>query len=205
MSLSRFVSLGGPTADSYGVQVGPSHSTRLYDLVTFLGVAQSHDVDFLPITWQSALGRLGSGGTGQINQSFVNLQTSFAFKRLLPLKAQEAPGCQHSESLLYEALACEVSVLSHPALRDHPHTANLVGVCCDFTSEDGKVLPVLVTEKTEYGDMLHFAKSDLGRGLSTAQRIELCLGVGSAIVSMHAFGAAPRQSYSIYEADPQQA
>ena len=51
-----------------------------YDLVTLLLVAEHFQVDFLPITWQSALDRVRLGGTAKIRQSLVRLQESLAFK-----------------------------------------------------------------------------------------------------------------------------
>lgn len=166
--------------------VRPSCLLVYYDLITFLGVVQSHKIDILPITWQSSLERLGFGGTAEINQSFVNLQTSFAFKRVAPPGGNDTSS--EDESILYQALACEISVLSHPILRDHPHISNLVAVCWDTTSEDGKVTPVLVTEKTQFGDMYQFAKSQIGQRLSSVQRLRMCYDIGSAIITMHASG-----------------
>lgn len=52
------------------------------DFLRFLGIAQSLQIDFLPITWQPALDIIGQGGTVKIRQSMVILQMSFAFKRL---------------------------------------------------------------------------------------------------------------------------
>ena len=36
------------------------------DLIAFLSIVQKCDVDYLPITWQPALGTLGEGGSGTI-------------------------------------------------------------------------------------------------------------------------------------------
>jgi ankyrin repeat protein len=55
--------------------------SRCYDLASFLAVSQSRKMDIVPITWQHQLGQLGAGASGLINQSFINVWTSLAFKR----------------------------------------------------------------------------------------------------------------------------
>lgn len=54
-------------------QSASSTSNEEYDLLDFLGVAQSLKIDFLPITWQPALGKVGEGGTAVIYQALVNI------------------------------------------------------------------------------------------------------------------------------------
>jgi hypothetical protein len=64
----------------------PAKSTATesqYDFLSFLSIAQNLEIDFLPITWQPALSCIGQGGTAKIRQALVNLQMSFAFKRLV--------------------------------------------------------------------------------------------------------------------------
>src|SRR5438034_9732491 len=61
--------------------VTPSPRTGHNDLIAFLSVAQQHNVDILPISWQSALQPLGAGAQTEVSQSYQNLEKSFAFKR----------------------------------------------------------------------------------------------------------------------------
>jgi hypothetical protein len=72
-----------------------------FDFLSFLGIAQSLKVDFLPITWQPALDTIGYGGTAKIRQTLVNIQMSFAFKRLILTEN-------------FQALVAEISVLGQP-------------------------------------------------------------------------------------------
>ena len=52
------------------------------DFLAFLSIAQKYNTDFISTTWQPGFGLLGEGGYGRVNQSLVNLQFSFAFKRI---------------------------------------------------------------------------------------------------------------------------
>ena len=63
-------------------QSAGSSSNKRYDILDFLGAAQSLNIDFLPITWQPALDIVGEGGTAEIRQALINVQMTFAFKHL---------------------------------------------------------------------------------------------------------------------------
>lgn len=54
-----------------------------YDFLTFLGVAQSLNLEFLPISWDAGEASIGQGGTAEISQPSISLETAFAFKRLV--------------------------------------------------------------------------------------------------------------------------
>jgi hypothetical protein len=151
-----------------------------YDFISFLGVAQRLGIDFHPITWQPALDKVGEGGTADIRQALINLQMSFAFKRLKwPRQARS----DESRSLL--ALICEVSVLGHPLIRNHPNIIKLEGICWDISPGDEKVWPVLVFEKTQNGDLDRFMNSDAGKSLCLEERLKLCTDVATAVKDMH--------------------
>ena len=60
-----------------------------WNLLTFLSTAQSLKIDFLPITWAPALMAVDRGGTCEIRQSLVNVETAFVYKRLIPGKRDE--------------------------------------------------------------------------------------------------------------------
>jgi hypothetical protein len=47
------------------------------------------------------------------------------------------------------------------------------------------VWPVLVLEKSQYGDLYNFATLPVGRELCFAKRLKLCVDVGTAISDMH--------------------
>jgi len=102
-----------------------------YDFISFLAVAQRLGMGFLPITWQQALDLLGMGGTAEIRQSLINLQRSLVFKRnTLSTMSEESR---------YRTLISEVSILGHPAIRNHTNVVTLEGICWDISVDDEKV------------------------------------------------------------------
>ena len=149
-----------------------------YDLITFLAVVQRLQIDTLPITWQSAL-PICVGETSKVNQALVNLQTSFAFKRIVPYETEG-----HSEQRTFRLLINEITVLCHQSIRKHPNIIELQGICWDVPSDE-KVWPVLVFEKAEYGDLSYFTTSPVGRDLCIGERLKLCVDTGTAIMDLH--------------------
>ena len=159
--------------------VRPAAQYEDYGFIALLGLAQRLHINFLPITWQSALGLVGEGGQSRINQALVNLRTSFAFKRF---KGDSSD--QMSEYAPFRDIISEMIVLSYPSIRKHPHIVQLIGICWDIP-EDDQVWPVLVFQKTQLGNLCHFMRSEEGQDLSTEDRLKLCADVGIAIEDMH--------------------
>ena len=122
----------------------------------------------------------GGGGTAKIDQALVNLQTSFAFK---PIKEKD----KAKTELIFREVISEIIVLSRPAIRQHPNIVELQGLRWDIPSDD-KVWPVLVLEKSHFGDLYDFLRLPVGRDLSTNERQELCISIGIAIADMHSNG-----------------
>jgi serine/threonine protein kinase len=147
-----------------------------HDFISFLAIAQRLKIDFLPITWQPALDRVGEGRTAEICQSLINLQTSFAFKRFK---------WSLDESSNFRALISEISVLGNSLTRNHPNIIRLEGICWDIPPGDVKVHPVLVFEKTQYGDLEQFVDSATGSKMELQDRLKLCVDIGAAILAMH--------------------
>ncbi|KAF2474367.1 kinase-like protein [Lindgomyces ingoldianus] len=154
-----------------------------YDLITFLAVIQKLQVDILPTTWQAARQPIGVGATGIINEALIDLHTSFAFKR-----ASNRQKEKQAEERIIHTLISEVIALGHPLIRKHRNIVELQGICWDIVSDDrgnDKVWPVLVFEKSQYGDLYSFATLPVGRALCVAERLKLCVDVGIAILDMH--------------------
>jgi hypothetical protein len=155
-----------------------------YDLITLLAVIQRLGIEILPITWQAARQPIGIGATGRINEAFINLHTSFAFKCVSDSQKE-----RESKEAIIQVLINEVTVLGYKSIRNHPNIVELQGICWDVTSDDkgdDKVWPVLVFEKTQYEDLYNFAMLQVGRELCFAERLKLCTDVGMAIWDMHA-------------------
>jgi len=154
-----------------------------YDLITFLAVIQKLGIDILPITWQAARQPIGIGATGRINEALINLHTSFAFKCVSDRQKE-----RETKEGVIQALINEVTVLGHESIRNHSNIVELQGICWDVASDDtgdDKVWPVLVFKKAQYEDLYYFAMQLVGRELCFAERLKLCIDVGTAILDMH--------------------
>lgn len=154
-------------------RVRPAEAYSNYGFIAVLALIQRLMIDLLPITWQAALGSLGRGGQGVINQALIDIQTSFAFKRF------EIKGLDP-----YREAVQEMVVLRHPAVRDHPHIVQLIGVCWDIP-DSNHVWPVLVFEKTHLGDLDHFVQTSNGGSLRLEDKLKMCVEIGIALRDMH--------------------
>ena len=159
-----------------------STSKDHYDFLDFLGVAQSLRIDFLPISWQPALDRVGEGGSAEIRQGSVNLQTTFAFKRL------KRSHSSVEEAQNWHPLIAEISILGYHAVRKHRNIVNVEGICWDIISGGESVWPVLVFERTRHGDLGIFMSSDIGRRLSFKERLDILCDLALAIRDLHTIG-----------------
>ena len=153
------------------------------NLLSFLAVCQECHVDILPITWQQALGLSGEGGTAKINQSQVNRELSFAYKRWD--WGRFGPRLTDAVvSNMYKAFISEIWILTRPSIQESPNVVDLEGVCWEFP-EDELVSPVLVFEKAQFGDLSHFILSSEGRQLPFSERLNICIRIGKALLLLH--------------------
>ena len=76
----------------------------------------------------------------------------------------------------------------HPSKFEHPNIISLEGIGWDVSLEDEKVWPVLVFEKSPYGDLDWFANLGAGTSMSLGQKLRLCTDVVAAIMEMHSSG-----------------
>jgi hypothetical protein len=155
-------------------RVRPAEAYSDFGFIAVLALIQRLTIDLLPLTWQAGLGSLGRGGQGVISQALVNIQTSFAFKRF-ESKGPDDP---------YREVVQEMVILRHPAVRDHPYIVQLIGVCWDIPNSS-HVWPVLVFEKTHFGDLGHFMQSGNGRNLHAEDKLKICVEIGIALRDMH--------------------
>src|SRR6266480_2285867 len=143
------------------------------DFLAFLSIAQKYNVDFISTTWQPGFGLLGEGGYGRVNQSLVNLQFSFAFKRI-------RQSSEHNETF--------TEAITEPVIRDHPNIIKLEGICWEVNPEADRILPVLLFEKSREGDLHHFLGSAEGCGLSVTAKLSICADIAEALISLHDSG-----------------
>lgn len=153
-----------------------------HDLIIFLAVLQKIRVDILPITWQVGRQPIGLGGTSRINETLLNLQTSFAFKCV-----SENQKKKFETARIFQSLTTEITILGEPFIRQHPNIVELEGICWNVESEH-EVWPVLVFEKSQYGDLYNFLKLPIGNDLSVDERLKLCVEIGTAVTDMHRKG-----------------
>ena len=156
-----------------------------YDIITFLGIAQSLNIDFLPITWDAEQASIGQGGTAEISQSSVDLETAFAFKRLSSFNSAFSEGQQ---TTIFKALIAELIVLGHKSIRGHDNINRLEGICWDIEPESERVWPVLVFEKTRHGDLKTFMEHGAGTRLDLRNRLYLCAEIATAVSDLHLRG-----------------
>jgi hypothetical protein len=149
------------------------------DLIAFLAMVQKYKIDFLPTMWQSALGVLGKGGFGMVNQAPISTTMNFAFKRF--------HGTTDSGEYLLPLIS-EVSILSQPLIQDHPNIVDLEGVCWEIKPSTQEAVPVLVFEKGSCGDLKQFMKAGEGMNMSFDDRIKICVDIGGAIMTLHTCG-----------------
>jgi hypothetical protein len=158
----------------------PSKESQ-YDLAIFLSVIQKLDIEFLPVT-RNALEAFGHGGSADIHQAVVNIDTAFAFKHASRLFDERG------EVDAYRALVSEVLVLGNPAVRDHPNVIDLEGICWEFDAKDLHLRPVLVFEKAQHGDLQRFLSTTEWNDSSFEMRLNLCVDIACAIMALHQCG-----------------
>ena len=166
---------------------------EIYDFITVLELAQGVQLDFLPITWQVGLGRIGQGATAAVQQALIHLQTSFAFKRV---KRSPSSCNQYDSTRIYQVLLAEVAVLTMPSIRFHPNIVRLEGICWDIDPLLDDVWPVLVFEKTPHGDLETFMGEIAGKSVDIRGRLKYCVEIAIAIISLHSLGEKFEESLS---------
>ena len=185
-----------------------------YDLITFLGVAQKLGIEFLPITWQPALDHIGRGATAEIREAVMSLRASFAFKHPI---FRSSFSSEEFENRILPSLIAEMSILADPSIRRHPNIIQLQGICWEvlsgggepvsrdkpIESEKGGIVPVLVFEKANHGDLSSFMMHSAGKQLSFRDRLEICTAIAKAIGAMHSISKLESVSYD-YDSDQRQ-
>jgi len=171
----------------YSASTNRSDSDLQLDLIAFLSVVQECNVDFLPIAWQPTLGILGEGGSRKISQSTFTSDMPLAFKRF-HVGGHSGSGDSGMDFL---PLISEVLILSLPPIQEHPNIVNLEGVCWEIKPWTEKAVPALVFEKASW-DLQQFMNVSEGKNMSIDDRLKICADIGSAIMTLHAYGLSSR-------------
>lgn len=149
------------------------------DLISLLGRFQHCGIDYLPIKWQPALKDLGRGGSARVSQSIFNNETSFAYKRFLP-DGLDSENC-------FEKLGKEVRILVHPSFFRHENFIRIAAFCYEIHQETERILPVLIYEKSPFGNLQDFLLSENARGITFSDRLGFCADIASVLVALHRY------------------
>ncbi|KAL9581393.1 MAG: hypothetical protein Q9212_003924 [Teloschistes hypoglaucus] len=193
------------TQDDIQTAAAPRKLSQYCDFITFLEIAQNLSIDFLPITWQQALGNIGKGATAEICEALLDVNTSFAFKRRL---FEELIELEELTGKILPSVVAEISILLTPSIRHCPHIMNIVGICWDiYSGEDdtfsrekplefssAAVVPVLVFDKSRHGDLHTFMTAGVGKDLGYVERLQICIEIATAISLVYLI-------YQLYRAD----
>jgi len=157
----------------------PLHGQPPTDILDFLAAASSLDILILPIIWQVARASVGIGGTSSIRQAPIDIQTDLAFKLV-----KDAEKSLERRSDILALVRNEMRILSHSRLQAHPNIVDLLGICWDLPDGDA-VWPVLVFEKSYFGDLHRFAGLPIWKDLGTRDKLKICVDIGNALAEMH--------------------
>lgn len=158
--------------------------TYHHDFLSFLSLAQQLGIDFMSITWQPALHKLGVGGSSQIMQSnMITKQLAFAFKRTVPRAGWANSGPAGGEKKRFKALISEILILKNSVIRDHRNINQLEGIAWEI--ENDVVWPVLVFPKANCGSLKSFIEGTGKEGASLEVKIRLCVDVALGLFALH--------------------
>ena len=136
---SALVSHSDGTFSSYSASTSRTKPIVQSDLIAFLSIVQKFEVDYLPITWQPALGTLGEGGSGSISQSTYMTKNPLAFKRFYDSGDSDGG---------FLPMMSEVLILSQPPIQNHPNIVDLQGITWEIRPTTEKAVPVLKDRKS---------------------------------------------------------
>ena len=112
-----------------------------HSFISLFSLAVQLKIDFLDVTWQPALQPLGTGASSEISASnMLTKNLTFAFKRTVARPDQMEAAATTIDKARLRSLICEILVLTHPAIREHPNVTSLLGISWEF--HEGTVWPV---------------------------------------------------------------
>jgi hypothetical protein len=151
------------------------------DMIGFLALIHIYSIDIAFISWDGVRGVLGKGGTARVHQSMELPRVNLAFKRL---------GVRHKTEMNqeYRILMSEILTSADDNTRNHPHLACLEGVTWELQPDTRLVMPVLLFEKADCGDLYNFLRSSKAHLLTFEQRLQLCQDVATGLRGLHEYG-----------------
>jgi len=199
VAMSVFIGSSAPSSPYFGFGRHTSLCSALpdskYTLIVFLGAAQLLSVDFLPITWNSALNDAGVGGTATLRERLISQNLSLLFKRVHPRHFPQYEA-KIAEGIVFRTLVSELETARHYDVVKSSFLAHLEGVSWDI-EPNGEVWPVLVYEKAKYGSVRTVMESSHMLGsitLDLVTRLQICLHIAKGLNTLHRNG-----DYDLYE------
>ena len=184
---------GSLTAESYFTHTsatGESASASAlpdryhHSFISLFSVAHQLEVDILEATWQPALGTLGAGASSHISLSNrITSRLAFAFKR-----RKLTDNSPEAIKKRYRGLICEILILRHPAVREHPNITSLQGIAWEF--DQGVAWPVLVFPEASHGSLASFIQGGGGKTASLEELLRICAGCGLGLEALHRNGGS---------------
>jgi hypothetical protein len=153
-----------------------------HSFISLFSVAQQLEVDIQEATWQPALGTLGAGASSHISLSNrITSRLAFAFKR-----RKLTDNSPEAIRKRYRGLICEILILRHPAVREHPNITSLQGIAWEF--DQGVAWPVLVFPEASHGSLANFIQGGGGKTASLEELLRICAGCGLGLEALHRNG-----------------
>lgn len=167
-------------------------------ILSLLAIASRLNCNIFPLIWGSEMVGLGEGATGKFSQSPLNAQITIAYKRFSRRPSSDGTLTRGERlHLLYKALICELIVLHHRELYDHPNIVKLEGICWEVVKEFNEIWPVLVFRKADLGSLDHFLTRPESKDIDMTELVIICGEVAKALRIMHLCGKTPLLSSSL--------
>jgi hypothetical protein len=164
-----------------------------FDLLSFISIVDKFKVDLVQLTWQPALVELGRGGTSTVQQAQIDSKFNLAFKRSTEWTDERFADTKQQENARYKAITYELIALE--LLSSHPNVIDLLGITWETEAQTEQIWPVLLTQRSEQGNMAEFLSSKMGKDLDTKVKLGLCADIARACQAMHALGELNTEIY----------
>jgi hypothetical protein len=156
-------------------------------LTDFLCTLQHGNVALLPVSPHKALGILGRGLSGLIQQSIADLSTSLTFKEGVP--SRNIHDTEQDQD--WYSLITETTILEHGPVKANPHFVDLLGVSFSVPPAQAsapRAWPLLITSKVNRGDLSTILRDEASHHLSSDMRMMLFAELSEAVFVLHACG-----------------
>jgi serine/threonine protein kinase len=107
-------------------------------------------------------------------------------------------GDEEAERKNFKFLTSELLTYRHPAIVGQPVVAQLEGFCYEVVADTNELLPVLVFQKAECGDLQLFMRTNHGRNTPLQERIKWCAQLPNHCKCYTKIVSFPRHNLCLY-------